>query len=200
MVDSQSASIFKITQRQYEIIIRQTLENLPCESGGFLGGSDDCIKGVLPVYNQNIGDSTSTFAISTEDIDRAHRFFEKHQLEYYGVYHSHPKGIPEPSTQDLRNIQRYLFIIGLKNPKDPIFNAFRTTGYHAQRVPIQVIDNKGFTVLDLKENQSKASESPFLEEARRLENFYQDILHERMKYQKLDPVIPFDNSEFSTIA
>lgn len=192
--------LFKITQRQYEIIIRQTLENLPNESGGFLGGSDDMIKGLLPVMNQFGGDTTKTFGITSEDLERAHRFFKKHNLEYYGVYHSHPKGLPEPSIQDLRNLQRYLFIVGLSNPKDPVFAAYKPYGLHAERIPIQVIDNQGVTVLDLKSNQSHLSESPFIEELTRLNNFYQDILYERAQYPKMEPISPFDNSKFSTIA
>jgi len=197
---SNTPILFKITQRQYEIIIRQALENLPCESGGFLGGSDDMIKGVFPVYNQHLGDSTSTFEISSEDLERAHRFFQKHQLDYYGVYHTHPKGLPEPSLQDLKNNQRFLFIIGLRNPQDPVFAAYQATGLHAERIPIQVVDNKGVTVLDLHKGQSKLSESNIVFEAQRLQNVYEDILHERAIYPKLKPISPFDTSQFSTIA
>jgi proteasome lid subunit RPN8/RPN11 len=190
--------IFRITQRQYDIVIRQTLENLPRESGGFLGGSDDMIKGLLPVYNQAASDSTTSFEITSEDIERAHRFFKKHNLTYYGVYHSHPKGIPEPSTQDLRNIQRYHFIIGLVNPKDPVFAAYEASGFSYSRIPIQIVDDKGVTVLDLKAG-SKLSENAVQAEVSRLEQIYNDILHERATYPVLEPISPA-NSQFSTLA
>jgi len=190
-----------ITERQYEIIIRQAIENLPRESGGFLGGSEDMVKGVLPMYNKTAGDSTHTFTLESDDILRAHQFFEKHGLEYYGVYHSHPKGLPEPSDQDLRNIQKLMFIIGLANPEDPILNAFEIYGRNYIRIPFKIVNNNGITVLDLKANQNKISQTSFFQEGVKLHQMYTDIINEKIKYQKLAPINPFQkNSEFSTIA
>ncbi len=191
----------KITERQYEIIIRQAIENLPRESGGFLGGSEDMIKAVLPMYNKTVGDSTHTFTLESDDILRAHQFFEKHGLEYYGVYHSHPKGLPEPSNQDLRNIQKLMFIIGLANPEDPILNAFEISGQNYIRIPIKIVANSGVTVLDLKANQNKVSQTVFYKEAIKLHQMYTDIINEKVRYQKLAPINPFQkNSQFSTFA
>jgi proteasome lid subunit RPN8/RPN11 len=195
-----SSDILKITQRQYEIIMRQALENLPRESGGFLGGTDGMIRGLFPVFNKCIENSTDTFVITTDDIMRAHDFFKMHKLEYYGVYHSHPKGLPEPSQQDLRNRQRYHFIIGLANPDDPILAAFTAKGMVAIKIPLQVIDNKGITVLDLQSNQQHVSESPFIEEMNRLHKFIEDIKQERAEYPRLAPINPYEKSDFSTIA
>ena len=111
---------FKITKRHYDIIINQGHTNWPQECGGFLGGKDMTISAILPTFNSHLYNKTDTFAITSEDIHRAHAFFEQHGLEYYGVYHTHPKATAEPSDQDLRNIQRYMFIISYLNKKHPI--------------------------------------------------------------------------------
>ncbi|MFA5879403.1 MAG: Mov34/MPN/PAD-1 family protein [Candidatus Margulisiibacteriota bacterium] len=191
----------RITERQYQIIIRQAIENLPCETGGFLGGNEDMVKGVLPVFNKTIGDSTKTFTLEPDDFLRARTFFEKHDLEYYGVYHTHPKGVAEPSDQDLKHYQRYLFIISLINPQDPVFAAYETRGRNANKIPIKIVDNKGITVLDLTANQGRISETSFLNEALKLEQLYQDIANEKAHYERLAPIDFFNsNTSFSAFA
>ena len=191
----------RITERQYQIIVRQAIENLPRESGGFLGGNDDMVKGILPVFNKTIGDSTKTFTLESDDFLRARTFFEKHNLEYYGVYHSHPKGVAEPSDQDLKHYQRYLFIISLINPHDPVFAAYETHGRNVIRVPIKIVDNNGVTVLDLKASQGHISETSFMGEALKLEQLYQDITHEKARYEKLAPLDFYNNNtSFSAFA
>ena len=195
-----SELIFTITQRHYEMIIRQTLENQPQESGGFLGGKDFTIKAVMPVYNQHLYNKTDTFAITQDDVLRAHDFFAKHGLDYYGVYHSHPKGIAEPSQQDLSTNNRYHFIVGLRNPQNPEFNAFQAFGYRAQQIPIRIIDNKGITVLELHGGQKKENSNDLHHEMGRLSNMIDDIKKDRAIYPKLSPSNPFDSSNFNTLA
>src|SRR3989339_2213373 len=185
---------FNITQHQYDIILRQALENLPYECGGFLGGKENKILGVLPTINKNYNNSTDFFIIDSDDILRAHEFFNKHNLQYLGVYHTHPHGLPEPSEQDLKNIQKFLFIIGLKNPSNPEFNAFETLSGKAYPIPIKVVDNKGYTILDLHSGQQKMSEGAMEVEMNRLQIMINDIRNERAQYPRMNPVDLFGNS------
>ena len=98
--------MFKITEHQYNIIMKQAQDCYPQETGGILGGRDDTILGVLPIANKIVQDRTAVFGITAEDIERAYHFLVKHKLEYLGVYHTHPKGIPIPSAQDLAHTEK----------------------------------------------------------------------------------------------
>ena len=147
---------FSITERHYNIILDQVKNNYPYESGGFIGGKDHVISAIYPVMNQDISNKTDVFSIFPEDIERAHLFFNKHGLKYYGTYHSHPKGAAIPSEQDLSHIQKYLFIISLRDFENPDFAAFRTTGHkQAERVPLRILSNSQFSVKDIKGDAPK---------------------------------------------
>ena len=103
------------------------------------------------------------FAIFPEDIERAHLFFNKHGLEYYGTYHSHPKGEAIPSKQDLSHIQKYLFIISLKNFDSPDFAAYEVTGVQqAERVPLRILSDKDFSVKDIHSDGTKKTLDGFI--------------------------------------
>ena len=44
---------FAITKKHYNTIIKQGYDNLPYETGGFLGGKEDgTITAILPAFNQ----------------------------------------------------------------------------------------------------------------------------------------------------
>lgn len=138
--------MFKITQRQYDIIIKQVQTNYPFESGGFIGGTDFIIKAILPIFNKDESNKQDVFGLNHDDLNRAYQFFSKHQLDYYGIYHSHPKGPAIPSEQDLKHIQRYLFIISLMNFDTPDFAAYKVTGIQqAKRVPLTIVSNDAVT-------------------------------------------------------
>ncbi|MFC1771239.1 Mov34/MPN/PAD-1 family protein, partial [Candidatus Margulisiibacteriota bacterium] len=116
---------FAITQRHYDLIVEQAQKNFPQEVGGFLGGNEEGqIQGILPLFNMFLFDKTGTFVITGDDLERAHGFFAKHNLQYYGLYHSHPQGAPYPSIADINSRQKYHFILGLSDINTPILNAF----------------------------------------------------------------------------
>lgn len=206
---------FKITKRHYDIIIQQAKANYPQECGGFLGGKELTISAILPTFNQHLYNKTDTFGITSEDIGRAHEFFAKHGLEYFGVYHTHPKAPAEPSHQDLRNIQRYMFIISLLNFEDPDFAAYEVSGSNYERIPLQLI--KELEVVDLHSSTSKNSSvlpaqsvksakpapdalpGDIKLEAKALDSMVNDIAHGRVQYPKLRPRKK-GSSDFSTLA
>lgn len=201
---------FRISNRHYSIILKQAQDNLPQESGGFLGGKDFLIQAILPVFNQHLFNKTNTYSITGEDIERAHRFFAKHQLDYYGVYHTHPKGIPYPSHQDISTGHKYHFIVGLQNPENPIFCAYEIKGLTPVQVPLVVISDKAFSILDIHQpTQEKIdAQAAFIpktqvkrdpkSEALRLDQMLDNIKKEKPSYEKQDPLLR--GSDFSTLA
>lgn len=151
---------FVIFQRHYTLIIEQAKKNLPQESGGFLGGIDRTVKAVLPAFNKHLGNRTDTFGLTSEDIRRAHEFFEHHGLQYFGVYHSHPNGDPYPSVPDIQTGQRYHFIIGCRNPENPILAAYEIVKNQPQMVPIQLMSDKQISVVDIHQKAAGDAKSP----------------------------------------
>ena len=192
--------MFIITERQYKIIMHQAQACYPQESGGFLGGRENTILGVLPVPNKYLYDRTEVFGITGDDVDLAYRFLAKHKLEYLGVYHSHPKGVPYPSEQDLAHHQKYLFIIGLQDRYNPELCAWRVEGKNVYREDIKIISDIGVTVIDIQTGKAKLSENVKKEELDRLANMIDDLIAgKEPRYQKMKP-IKWDASSFSTLA
>ena len=203
---------FSITRRHYDIIIEQVQKNFPYESGGFLGGKDFLITAIMPSFNQDISGKTSVFGLTQADIERAHLFFNKHGLTYYGIYHSHPKGYAIPSKKDLEHIQKYLFIISLRDIDRPDFAAFQPTGVQqAVRVPLHVIANHPFDVKNIHDNGSTPppdkttdtdhnhpSYPPDYSNATILNQTLNNIFDRRPSYKKNDRWD--DSGEFSTLA
>lgn len=193
--------MFVITEHQYNIIMKQAQACYPQESGGFLGGRENTILGVLPVPNKHLYDRTETFGMTQDDLDLAYRFLVKHNLEYMGIYHSHPKGIPIPSEQDLSHKQKYLFIVGLRDRYNPELYAWRIEGKNVYQEDIKIISDAGITVVDITTGQPKLSESAPKQEMDRIANMIDDLITEgkEPEYKKSGP-IKWDASSFSTFA
>jgi proteasome lid subunit RPN8/RPN11 len=179
--------MFIITERQYNIIMQQAQACYPQESGGFLGGRGNTIR-------------TETFALADTDIDTAYRFLIKHKLEYLGVYHSHPRGIPYPSEQDLAHHQKYLFIVGLQDRYNPDLYAWRVENGKVVQEDIKVVSDYGVTVIDIKTGQPKLSEGSNHNQLDRLAEMIDQMVDGKSPvYPKLDPT-KWDAGSFSTLA
>lgn len=205
---------FHISNRHYQTILQQAQDNFPQETGGFLGGKEFMIRAILPSHNQHLFNRTTTYGITAEDIERAHRFFAKHQLEYYGVYHTHPKGIPYPSKQDIMTGNKYHFIVGLKDPQHPIFCAYEIEHRTPVQVPLTVVPDSKFSVVDIhQKNTTPAAKTPEKagplppqtlikrdpkSEAILLYDLLDNIKKEKPSYKKQDPLT--HGSDFSTLA
>lgn len=172
----------------------------PKETGGFLGGREETVLGVLPEPNKFLGDRTQTYGLDDYDMQRAYQFFTKHNLEYFGVYHTHPQGEAFPSEQDIKQGQKYLFIIGLSERYNPELRAFQVIN-QKQVIPIeiQVIDNKGITVIDITTGKPMLSENVSKTEMANLAEMINAHLEGRLEYQKYEPT-EWDASSFSTFA
>jgi proteasome lid subunit RPN8/RPN11 len=192
--------MFIITERQYNIIMQQAQACYPQETGGFLGGRDNTILGVLPIPNQNLGDRTETFALTGNDLDTANRFLLKHQLEFLGIYHTHPKGAPYPSAMDLSHNQKYLFIVGLQDRYNPELYAWRVENGQVYAEDIKIMSDFGATVLDIRTGQPKLADNVSSREMDRLAEMIDDIIAgKEPEYKKLDP-LDWDESTFSAFA
>jgi proteasome lid subunit RPN8/RPN11 len=189
--------MFTITKRQYDLIMNQAQACFPQEAGGILGGREDVILGVLPVFNQYLYDRTQTFGMTADDLDRGFRFLAKYNLEYYGIYHSHPKGIPYPSKEDLSHNQRYLFIIGLADRYDPELYAWEVDKGEITQVPVKIVDERLVEQMYLSpEKPSLAESAP--DEMKKLAGMIRDIIKGEIVYPKEPP--KWDSSSFSTTA
>jgi [CysO sulfur-carrier protein]-S-L-cysteine hydrolase len=190
--------MFTITKRQYDMIMQQAQACYPQESGGVLGGRENVILGVLPVFNQFLYDRTKTFGIKSDDVDRAYRFFEKNKMQFYGIYHSHPKGIPYPSKEDLSHGQRYLFIIGLADRYNPDLYAYEVVKGSVVPLPIRIVDEAMVDQMFLSADKHKFSDAASADDRTHLTNLINDMLMGRLQYPKDNPV--WSSSSFSTKA
>jgi len=192
--------MFVITQRQYEIIMTHLQENYPFEAGGILAGMGNNIKGVMPIVNQSTGDARKLFGVTSDDLARGHQFAKKHSLQFMGFYHSHPQGDAYPSDQDLNNNQKYLFIISLRDRYNPEFMAYEIINKTPIPIPIQIVDNRGVTVVDIETGKPKLSDNVVQEEMDKLSRLIDDIIDQKVKYPKMKPSNKYDSASFNTLA
>lgn len=192
--------MFIVTERQYNIIMQQAQACYPQETGGILGGQENKILAVLPVANKNLYDRTEVFQIWQDDLDRGYRFLERYGMHYQGIYHTHPKGIPYPSDQDLSHGQKYLFIISLKDRYNPELRAWRVEGKNIYAEDIKIISDLGVTVIDIKTGRPRLSDNVTKEALEKLALMIDDFIAGRTpQYLKMEP-IKWDASSFSTLA
>jgi len=192
--------MFIITERQYNIIMQQAQSCHPQESGGILGGRDNTILAVLPIANKNLYDRTQQFALWQDDVDRGYQFLDKYGMQYLGIYHTHPKGVPYPSDQDLSHNQKYLFIISLSDRYNPELRAWRCEGKQVYPEDIKIISDSGITVIDIKTGKPKLSQNTTKEEMDRLAYMIKAMIEgQDPQYLRLAPT-KWDASSFSTFA
>jgi len=70
------------------------------ECCGLLAGREGVITHVLPAVNV-AADPAKGYEIDPREIVRLMREFRERQLEFLGIYHSHPNGKNEPSARDI---------------------------------------------------------------------------------------------------
>ncbi len=195
---------FSISQRHHGLIAKQVETNFPQECGGFLGGIGYTIQAVLPTFNQHLYDKTDTYALVGEDFIRARTFFSKHQLEYFGVYHSHPNGVAYPSQADIDTGHKYHFIISIQDSRKIEFRVFEIQNREVLSIPLEVIPDNKFQVVDIfkkKESSLLPPHQPMRDvqsEVKLLESYMDNIRHSSPLYPKFNPIRL--DSDFSTLA
>ena len=192
--------MFQITERQYKLIMEQAQKCYPQETGGILGGQDNTILGVLPIVNKVSQDRTEVFGITTDDLDRAFKFLTKHNLQFLGIYHTHPHGVPYPSAQDLAHNQKYLFIIGLQDRYNPELYAWRVEDGKVYSEDIKITSDLGVTVVDITTGQPKLADHAAPGEIDRLANMIENMVAgKKPEYPKIESS-GWDASSFNTFA
>ena len=206
---------FKITRRHFDIIIKQGYDNYPEECGGFFGGKDNIVKALLPVLNKMEDNKRhDKFMVLKEDMERAYLFFQKHNLDYFGLYHTHPQGVSDPSAQDLKHFQKYLLIVSYQDFNKPDFAIWEVRNHQPFRCPIHILeayDVKDIHASSLDESVKGVSDQEFKSESDKIikncvvQNWDElslklgGIIHEQENiYKKLPSHHP--DSDFSTLA
>ena len=180
--------------------MEQAQRGYPNETGGILGGQEDTILGVLPIANKANDKQNEVFGITADDLDRAYHFLVKHNLHYLGVYHTHPKGLPIPSAQDLSHNQKYLFIIGLRDRYNPELVVWRHEGDKIYREDIKIISDIGITVVDIMTGKPKLSDNASRAHIDQLAQMIDEMkAGRRPEYPKYD-ANGWDPSSFNTFA
>jgi len=196
---SSIVNAFKVSQRHYDLIIKQGYDNLPYETGGFLGGKKGVITAILPTFNKDWDVNKDVFALEDADIKRAYAFFQKHQVDYYGVYHTHPTGVAYPSEADIATNQRYHFIISYSDSSNPQFNVFLIKNNQPIQLPLTVLSNRAFTSLSIQGHADTVGETE--REQDELNSRIQRIITDQPNtYKRMPPHSTLGNSDFSTLA
>lgn len=90
-----------IYHKVMDTVRKITLDGRPKEVCGILWGSDGIIRDVIPVSNV-AEDPHHSFYLDPREWLAALKILQSAQLDWYGVFHSHPQGTVLPSTKDMK--------------------------------------------------------------------------------------------------
>jgi [CysO sulfur-carrier protein]-S-L-cysteine hydrolase len=192
-------SEFKITNKHYQILLKQGFDNLPYETGGFVGGEEGAITGILPTFNKDWDQSKEVFKIDNSDMQRAHSFFKKHNIKFFGIYHTHPTGIAYPSDADISTGQRFHFIISYKDQNNPDFRVYQIDNNKPRELKLTVIPDSGFSSSSQKKEKDQFLYSQKQVEDELSQRINNIILDNPNVYKKLPPKAGNLDSDFSAL-
>lgn len=94
-----------IEKEAEKIMYDDAVKAFPDECCGFMFGTEDAegnrvITKALPVYNSATENRKRRFVISPKDYMNAERFSEENNVQFLGIYHSHPNHPAIPSEHD----------------------------------------------------------------------------------------------------
>jgi len=117
--------IVYMTADQLQFILNHARSAYPEECCGFLLGMDSDgrrVQRALSASNTNQGSRGSRFNIDPMELVRADDEARRSNLDFIGIYHSHPDPPAQPSKVDLENAwPRYTYlVVSVQNgePKD----------------------------------------------------------------------------------
>jgi proteasome lid subunit RPN8/RPN11 len=106
-----------LTPAQAESIARHALDSRPQEACGIIAGSGERAIQIIPIPNRST-EPEQHFRLDDQAFTKAMFELERNGLSLIGIYHSHPKGDPIPSQEDIRQSNypaTAYVIVGLKN-------------------------------------------------------------------------------------
>ncbi len=80
-------------------MLAHVLKALPEEACGILAGRECAVEAVLPVTNHL--HSPVRYSMEPLELLKCLRWMDEHNLEFLGVFHSHPRGPDRPSAVDM---------------------------------------------------------------------------------------------------
>jgi proteasome lid subunit RPN8/RPN11 len=111
------------------------------ECCGLLAGREGVITWIFPATNVTANPATS-YEIAPEELFRLMREIRAASLELLGIYHSHPKGINEPSPRDIERAHypdaAYFIVSPLSDAPQPV-RAFSIHDGRVTELEIQVV-------------------------------------------------------------
>lgn len=103
-----------LDQKLFDDISRHAEEDYPNECCGFFFGKDSEERRITHAYrvsNTKEGDRRRRFKINPDDYRKAERFALNNDLDFLGVYHSHPDHPAEASEHDRKVAMPYFSYI-----------------------------------------------------------------------------------------
>jgi proteasome lid subunit RPN8/RPN11 len=111
------------------------------ECCGLLAGRDSVITHVFPAVNV-AADPAKGYEIAPKEIVAMMREFRERQLEFLGIYHSHPNGKNEPSARDVElayySESIYFIVSPVADAPKPM-RAFSIYGARVTELEIEVL-------------------------------------------------------------
>ncbi len=136
--------MLKIENKDYEAMIKHSVEGLPKEACGLIGGYiENGVKVVKEVYLlRNLDESKEHFSMDPMEQLSAVKDLRKKGYTLFGNFHSHPETPARPSAEDIRlaydPTASYL-IISLQNLNQPVLKAFHIEHGVSSEEPIEIL-------------------------------------------------------------
>lgn len=93
--------MLKIYRKTYDDFI-STVSQLPIESGGVIGAVDGI---VCTYFIDNINYDSDTYKPDTDLLNDKIQRWQKSDIEFYGIFHTHPDSVKELSVPDKQSIE-----------------------------------------------------------------------------------------------
>lgn len=127
------------SRRAWEALIDDCLHRLPLEACGLLGASGGVVRGVFPA--ENVRHSPASYEIAAREQIRLRKEISLAGYTLWGIYHSHPGGVPWPSQVDI--IQAYYqdlyYVIVSCRPAKPTVGVFRIVNGQVSACPVRIL-------------------------------------------------------------
>jgi proteasome lid subunit RPN8/RPN11 len=128
-----------LTEVQAKAIAQHALSEAPQEACGVIGGVGERAERIVPLSNV-ASDPNRFYQLDNGALDQAVRSFRADGLSLIAIYHSHPRGEPIPSPNDVEaapHLAVIHLIVGLKHP-EPRLAAWSIQTAQVQRVELHV--------------------------------------------------------------
>lgn len=132
-----------LTKQQYRDILNHSMEGLPNEACGLLGGViENGIKRVEKVYLlANTDQSPEHFSMDPKEQFSAIKNMRANGWSLLGNFHSHPNTPSRPSLEDIRlafDPEASYFILSLMQQDKPVLKSFQIVNHEATQEELSV--------------------------------------------------------------